>query len=243
MSSRRGMTLIEVLISVTLLSVLSVAVLLTLRVGLNALEKTNTLLIGNRRAVSVGRILHSELAGFMPAGAVCPGTSEQSQISVPFFEGGPQSMRFVSSYSLQEAGRGLPRILEFLVIPGAEGKGVRLVVNETPYGGPWSTLGVCLSLSPGAPNEPPRPMFRPIEAGPQSFVLADRLASCSFRYRARRPAPEMEVWVDQWTFPDWPTAIHVDIVPLEPQDTRAPLVSVNAPVRVNRRANESYGDY
>ena len=47
-------------------------------------------------------------------------------------------MRFVSSYSLQQGARGLPRILEFQVIRGEEGKGVRLVVNEQPYTGPRS---------------------------------------------------------------------------------------------------------
>jgi CheY-like chemotaxis protein len=87
-----------------------------------------------------------------------------------FFQGEPQSMRFVSTYSLQEAARGLPRILEFQVIPGEGGRGVRLVVNEQLYSGPAAAGFFC--LGPGGDSF----RFRPIEIGPRSFVLADRLS-------------------------------------------------------------------
>ena len=58
---------------------------------------------------------------------------------VAFFQGEPQSMRFVSSFSLHEGDRGLPHMLEFQVISGENGAGVRLVVNELIYSGPRST--------------------------------------------------------------------------------------------------------
>ena len=45
-------------------------------------------------------------------------------------------MRLVSTFSLQQAWRGQPQILELFVIPGEDGNGVRLVVNEIPYAGP-----------------------------------------------------------------------------------------------------------
>ena len=45
-------------------------------------------------------------------------------------------MRFVTTYSLQDAWRGRPQIAALHVIPGADGKGVRLIVDETPYTGP-----------------------------------------------------------------------------------------------------------
>ena len=54
-----------------------------------------------------------------------------------------ETMRFVTSYSLNEAARGVPRILEYRVIPGDNGNGVRLIVNETLYTGPLSTAGFC----------------------------------------------------------------------------------------------------
>ena len=47
-----------------------------------------------------------------------------------------QIMRWSRTFSLQEAWRGQPQILELFVIPGENGEGVRLVVNEIPYTGP-----------------------------------------------------------------------------------------------------------
>ncbi len=66
--------------------------------------------------------------------------------AISFFQGQPQSMRMVSTYSLQEAWRGQPRILEFQVIPGEEGRGVRLMVNEYPYTGPLAAGQSCVGM-------------------------------------------------------------------------------------------------
>jgi prepilin-type N-terminal cleavage/methylation domain-containing protein len=241
-SPRAGMTLIEVLMAISLLSVLSVSILLTLRVGLNALDKTNTMLIANRRAVSVERILTSQLAGLMPVVGLCPAGPDLPAARVSLFQGEPQSMRFVSSYSLAEAGRGLPRILEFQVIPGAEGQGVRLVVNERPYSGELSTSGLCLGMDVPFENGVRGPRFGPIEVGPQSFVLADKLAYCRFSYRQKLPPPVFAGWAPQWRFASWPTAVHVELAQLAPQAMRSPLVSVTAPVRVTRMPNVVYAD-
>lgn len=240
--TRSGMTLVEVLISVSLLSVLAVSVLLTLRVGVNALERTNTILIANRRAVSAERILLSQIAGFIPASADCVVGPDRPPVRVPFFEGRPQSMRFVSSYSLEEASRGLPRILEYQVVPGEENRGVRLIVNELLYTGPRATGAACLGLEPVPELGVQAPRFRPIEPGPRSFVLADKLAFCRFSFRQPRPLPELERWLPEWRLPRWPTAVRIELEQLDPEPTRAPLVSVTAPVRVNRPANETYTD-
>src|ERR1039458_9021600 len=125
-----GITLIEVVIAVTLLSMLSVGMLATLRMGFDGLHKTNSRLMENRRVAGAQRVIEQQLGGFMPVKAPI------FQTTFTFFEGQPQSMRLVSTYSLQEAWRGQPRILELQVIPGDEGRGVRLIVNEIPYTSP-----------------------------------------------------------------------------------------------------------
>ena len=85
------------------------------------------------------RILAQQLAGFIPVIAeFLPSPDSPAGVKIPFFQGRMQSMRFVSSYSLGEASRGLPQILEFQVIPGEQGNGFRLVVNENVYTGPRS---------------------------------------------------------------------------------------------------------
>jgi general secretion pathway protein J len=238
----RGVTLIEMLIAVSLLSVLTVGLVMVLRIGLNALDKTNTKLMANRRATSVQRILRSEIEGFMPASTMCLPGPGLSPSKIAFFDGRPQSMRFVSSYSLQEAARGSPRILEFQVISGEEGRGVRLIVNEYLYAGAESAAGVCLGILPDPETGALLPRFAPIATGPRSFVLADKLAYCRFSYRRTQPPPVLEQWVPAWTFQDWPTAVRVDMGPLEPDTSRVPLVSATVPIRVNRQANVAYTD-
>jgi prepilin-type N-terminal cleavage/methylation domain-containing protein len=235
-----GVTLIELLIAITLLSLLSAGMLMALRVGLNALEKTDSKLMANRRSVSVQRIIRSQIAGFIPVSADCVAGTDLAAVTIPFFQGGPESMRFVSGYSLDEGVRGMPHILEFQVIPGEERRGVRLVVNERPYTGPQSAGAACIGMLPDPETGRGVPQFRPIAIGPSSFVLADKLAYCRFSYRELRPPPVLDLWGPEWKLPEWPTAVRIEMAPLDPDPSRVPLVSVVAPVRVDAHANAQY---
>ena len=64
--SRAGLTLMEVLVAVTLLSLLSVGMLFAIRIALNAMQKTNHRLTSNRRVLSSQRILEQQIAGLVP---------------------------------------------------------------------------------------------------------------------------------------------------------------------------------
>jgi len=222
-----GITLLEVVIAVSLLSLLTVGVTTALRLGLGALSKTNARLMANRRVTGSQHVLQEQLEGLMPVVALYGNPGERPNVKMPFFQGEPQSMRLVSSYSLQEGARGFPRILEFQVIPGEGGKGVRLIVNENLYTGPASAGFFCLGRAGDAFQ------FRPIEAGPRSFVLADRLAVCRFSYQAPPPAPAE--WTPLWILPTkWPGAIRIEMGPLDDESFRLRPVSVTARIHVNR---------
>lgn len=245
---RRGVTLIEVLIAVSLLSLLSVGMLMAIRVALNALNKTNTRLIDNRRITGVERILQQELAGLMPVMALCMESPEAPRLRMPFFQGERQAMRLVSTFSLGEAWRGRPQVLEFLVIPRDDGNGVRLVVNEIPYTGQLGVGQLCLgpALDPLLGVVVSR--YQPIEARATSFVLADRLASCRFAYLAPAPPgtppPALPQWKPNWIWPIWPLAVRVELEPLDPDPSRLRVLTVTAPVQVTRRPEtNNYGDY
>lgn len=234
--ARQGVTLLELLIAVSLLSLLSVGILLAMRVGLGSMEKANAKLLDNRRVFAAQRILEQQIAGFMPVQADCFSQPGQPPKRIPFFQGEPESMRFVSTYSLQEAWRGYPRILEFQVIPGARNLGVRLVVNEILYSGPRSAGATCAGVAPDPALGLPLPQFFPIVQSPQSFVLADRLASCRFLFQepARMAVPAR--WTPRWVLAEWPAAIRVELEPLDRDPSRLGLMSVTAPVRVDRPA-------
>ena len=139
-----GVTLLELLLAVSLLSLLSVGIVTTLRVGITAMEKANTRLMDNRRMAGVQRILEQQIAGFVPVMADCVQGGEKPPFPLPFFQGEPQSMRLVSSFSLGEGWRGYAQVLEFQVIPGEKGVGVRLIVNEHLYSGPARAGAFCL---------------------------------------------------------------------------------------------------
>jgi prepilin-type N-terminal cleavage/methylation domain-containing protein len=249
MRKTAGVTLIEVLIAITLLSLLSVAMLFAMRIGLTTFSKTNAKLMENRRVAGAQRILLEEIDGIVPVMAPCTGTSpnldgqQPSARFIGFFQGEPEAMRLVSTFSLQQGWRGAPQILEFAVIPGEGGRGVRLVVNEVPYTGPPSAGRYCLGVGLDAVNGAIAPQFAPVLAGPQSFVLADRLAFCRFSYLAPGPQPGLPaVWAARWSTPGWPRGVRVEMAPLEPDQTRLQPIAVTAPVRLLRSPGVPYAD-
>jgi prepilin-type N-terminal cleavage/methylation domain-containing protein len=238
-SEQKGVTLIELLVAITLLSLLSVGMMMTLRVGLGAMDKANAKLMANRRVASVERIMRSEIENLIPVVANCVSDADRPPERLMYFEGRPDSMRFVSSYSLQEASRGMPRILEFQVIPGDLGVGVRLVVNELVYS-PQQAGATCTGSVQDPDTGAVMAVFRPIQVGPGSFVLADKLAYCRFRFRDFQPPPIGEQWLPVWPPGRWPTAVEIDMAPLAPDPARLPLATITVPTRVNRQPYEPY---
>ena len=77
------------------------------------------------------------------------------------------------------------------------------------------------------------PVFPPIVVTPQSFVLADRLAFCRFYYRETRLPPDRERWVQRWIVPRWPSAVRIEMAPVEADAVRIQPLTMTAPIRVN----------
>lgn len=232
--ARAGVTLMELLIAVSLVSLLSLGMLLAIRVGLSAMGKSNELVETNRRVLGAERAIEQQIAGLMLVTADCRSAAGGPAARQPFFQGEPGAMRFVSSYSLQEAARGYARILDFQVIPGEQGVGVRLVVNEPLYTGPESTGALCLGGNP--------PRFAALAVGPASFVIADRLAFCRFSYLDAPPPPQPRVWLPQWIKPELPAAIRIEMAPLAAHPARLQVMTLTLPVRVNRTPGVLYND-
>lgn len=234
------MTLIEVLIAVTLVSLLAVAMLFAIRAGFTALDATHRRIAANRRALGAQRILEQQVAGFLPVLARC-GASPVSQGGEPvmFFQGAPALARFVTTYSIEGAARGRPQIVELFVVPRPEG-GLRLVVNETPYTGPAGAGFFCLPPAPDPAAGAVLPVFSPPQAGPRSFVLADQLAYCRFAY-LQDNLVEPPVWTPVWRRADlWPAAIRIEMGPLEPDPARVPPMTFTGIIRPNRLVGEQY---
>lgn len=227
----RGITLLELLIALTLVGLIVTGILFAMRIGLNAMERTNARVTEKRRVLGVDRIMHRQITALMPVKVNCaiePGVS----VLVPMFQGEADTMRFVSTYTLNDAARSRPTLLEYHVIPGERGEGVRLIVNELPYEVTRIAPGVCI----GTEQSPDGPVgrFRPVDIGEGSFVLADRLARCRFLYKDVAPPPVTEKWVERWNAAHLPLAVRIEVEPLEPESTPVPLMPVTVSLRVDR---------
>ena len=240
LARQAGFTLIEILIAVSLVGLLSVAMLFSIRVALNAQLKADTKLTDNRRVMGAQRALEQELNNFMPETAIFTPPEGGSQ-PVPFFQGQPQTMRFVSSYSLNQASRGLPQILEFLVVEGDRG-GVRLIVNELPYRDAYSTGARISAIAADPEIGVPLPVFLPIETGAWSFVIADRLAYCRLMYLEYVKETRRQEWRADWIQRQWPLAVRIEMAPLETSGARLHPVTVTAALHADRSQELTYSD-
>jgi prepilin-type N-terminal cleavage/methylation domain-containing protein len=228
-----GLTLMEVLVAMALLSLLSAAILTALRVGASAWETANTNLMLDRRIASANAIFHAALEGMTPVFAEFE-SRETGPATVVFFQGHPQSMRFVSAYSLEAGPRAGLRILELEVVEGPRGR--RVLLNDLPYLDPRQA-GRFIS---GAQYDPQagavRLVFAPIQALPNSFIIADELEGCAFAYYLEERGPEPSGrWLAVWDrLDELPRAVTIQIA-ARPDSARLRPVSITVPIRSRLR--------
>lgn len=236
---RSGLTLVEMLIAVSLLSLLSVGMLVAMRLGFSTMDKLDTHLIANRRVANSRAIIESELDGFVFAMANYRTPSNSLQ-PVLFFQMEPQIMRFITSYSLQDGWRGRPQIAVLQVIPGDAG--VRLIVNETPYTGPDQAGRNIAAVEHDAAG-PQTVIYSPVAAGSQSFVLSDRLAYCRFSYLEERFQAPFLIWRTAMTGPQrLPRGVRIEMAPIDTASSDLHVTTVTVPINVNRKPGQIYAD-
>ena len=221
--SEAGFTLIELMISITLVAALATGMLMAMRTSLLSMEKINSRLQFNRRVMGMERVLTRQIGGLLPVMSDCgPGR--------PMFLGSPDSLRLVSSYSMAEGARGYPQFDEFRVVKGDEG--LRLVVTEHLYTGPSSTEPFCGGEQSTASD-----------VAPSSMILADRLATCTFSYReAITDTPPSDKWLPSWDRPDLPAAVKIEMTPLDSSPALLPVMNVTVPIHITRQVRAWYED-
>ena len=223
-----GLTLIEVLVAISLLSLLSVSILTALRVGTAAWESANRNLMLDRRIATANAIFHAELEGVFPAWAEFENPATRTQETFLFFEGRPQSMRFVTSYSLEGGPRSGLRIVELQVVPGPKGR--RVLLNEQPYS-PRGAGRLINAVIRDRSASGITLQFLPILAQASSFVIADELEGCAFSYLGENMPNEPQRWTPVW--PEvyrLPSAVSIQLAPKQ-NSPRLQPVTVTVPIR------------
>ncbi len=230
---RSGLTLMEVLVAISLLSLLSVAILTSLRVGAAAWGKANDSLMLDRRIATANAIFHSALENILPVYAEFQQGPVASPVVFLFFQGQPESMRFVTGYSLQGGPRAGLRLMELQVVDGPRGK--RVLLNERPYGGPRAAGSLVTGASPDPSAGELRLFFAPIEPQPNSFVIADELEGCMFSYLLQETPYDAGRWVSVWQrLTAIPGAVSIQMAG-RADSARLRPVTVTAPIRSRLR--------
>jgi general secretion pathway protein J len=215
----RGFTLVEMMIAVTLVAAIITGLLMAMRTGITAYEKVNRRLEDNRRVMGMDQALHRQFGGMIPMAGYCGLNGPK----IAAFNGDAASVRFVSSVSLAEGARGYPRVIEYVAAPDPNG-GVRLMMNERVYSGPSSVAPQCVNN-----------ILPPVQVTAQSVEMAGKLAYCRFAYRAPIPdSPLGGEWFPTWQRPDLPRAVRVEMMPLGPNPSHLPMLTLNVPVHVTR---------
>lgn len=240
MKREAGVTLIELLIAITLVSLLSVGMLFAMRVGVNTMDSANRRVAVNRRALGAQRILEQQLGSFLPVYANCQGGMDQRGERQFFFAGTEQVMQFVTGYSITEAHRGLPRVVQLFVAPRDDGQGLRLLENEHPYNGPF---GAGLFCSPAVADPftgVMGPRFRMPEQQPGSFVVADNLSGVRFAYQDVHPENKLlDIWVPRWVVANrMPRAVRIEFDLGGYDPSRVQPVTLTMPLHVTRDMKE-----
>ena len=123
-----GFSLIELLVSMTLMGLLTLALHFGFRVGTNAWAKGDGELQRYRATQAAYEMLSRQL------GSALPYYSQQKVNDVPvevlLFQGAPAGMRFVSNFSCQLRSAAGLRLVEYFVTDSQEMRGKALVVNE-----------------------------------------------------------------------------------------------------------------
>jgi prepilin-type N-terminal cleavage/methylation domain-containing protein len=186
-----GFTLMELLVSMTVLSLLVTTILFSWRIAVGAWQKASTHLARSRTVLAVNQLLQEQMASMVPY-RVAPSTG----LTVLFFQGEAQTARFLSRYSL--AGRsnsGLYRI-EYQIVDGPDGT-KQLLMNEYTVRSREELASLITPPDPTLATQLFR--FAPFQRTPQTFTLLEGLKECRFEYYKPPLLPDPAVWVSRWT--------------------------------------------
>jgi len=236
-----GVTLIEVMVAVTLLSLLSLGMVLAIQIGLAAYSRTVSKLMDNRRVAGAQRIAQQELEGLIPAFVLCGANNGNIGTKAILFQGSGNGLWMVSGFSLEAGWRGQPRILQLFT--GAGDGGTRLLVNEYPYTGASGAAQYCADtiIVPGMVTRLARMI--PAGAGGKTFVLADKLAYCRFSYYTPAAmANDPPTWQSNWAAKGWPLAVRIEMAPAEAGPSTLHPITVTAPLHIRRDPDKDYTD-
>ena len=205
-TAMRGFTLLELLVSMTVVSLLMTTILFAWRITASAWQKAETHLRVSRTVLESDRLLMEQMSSLAPYQAIIETSGPEW-----FFQGEPESLRFVSRYSLQgRASSGLYRV-EYQIVEQGDGT-KQLLMNEIPIRS-RQELGAAIAGS--QPTDEGRVLiFAPFANGSATRVLMGGLAECRFEYFEPAQGSTPGRWRERWiaTTGKLPASIAIRVV-------------------------------
>ena len=185
-----GVTLLELLVSITIVALLASTALFAWRVGVSAWEKVGTQLEKGRGVLAAHQLLQEQIASMVPYEAW-----PEQRGRVVFFQGEAETARFVSRYSLTDRAASGLYLIEYHVA-AQQGGTKQLLLKETPVRGN-EELGALIRDFESHP-EGVRLRLPPFERDPETVVLLEGLQECRFEYYRLASTGEQGIWTDEW---------------------------------------------
>jgi len=186
MPAAAGFTLMELLVSFSLIGMVAVFIHLGYSVGIGAREKAEASLEDYQAAQASLDVLSRQLASMAPY--VSRQEHEGRPVPVLLFQASRQSLGFVTTWSAVSGFNGGLRFVQVFVAdadPGSDTPGRRLLLNERPLPREAGLRGPVVRGVTQTEDNRFRAELAPHRAGPASLTLAEGLESVAIRVLAR----------------------------------------------------------
>jgi prepilin-type N-terminal cleavage/methylation domain-containing protein len=185
-----GFTLMELLVSMTLMGFLAVAIHYGFRVGTNAWEKGGRHLERIRKAQATFDLLSRQL------GSMVPYYSRQKVKGAPadvlLFQGTDSGMRFVTTFSSQSRTTSGLRLVEYFVAKSRTGNGQAFYINEDPLADDFALSQYLFREITTREDGTPVALFFDFVPRSDSTTLIDDLTGARLGFYQRQPPREGE---------------------------------------------------
>jgi len=188
---KRGVTLLELLVAISLLGMVSLGLLFGLRIAVSAWQKGNSRLSADRQVFAAGDLFAQQVANARPRlVAVGP---EDRPVRIFYFQGTSNSLRFLTATSLAGRSRSGLWLAEYTFREDGPGR-CKLSYNEVPYHDDRDAAQTIASVREDQSTH--RLVVRFVEPETVRDLYRD-LEGCSFEYLVVEPGQEPR-WETEW---------------------------------------------
>jgi prepilin-type N-terminal cleavage/methylation domain-containing protein len=184
----QGFTLMELLVSMTLMSILTVAVFMGFRMGFNAWNKSEEAMEKTRQVHIALDLLSRQIGSLVPC--YSKQKAEENPVDLPIYQGEVNGMRFVSNFSALHRGAGGARLVEYFVTPSTDSQTKTLWVNERELPDDTALSDWMFAAISRQTDGSPLITYREFFRRPEAIPLVENLKAAEFRYLER---PSLDV--------------------------------------------------